>query len=367
MFDNGDLMIGCDIADTYLIRDRSNVLGPGATMGRSRKFQRLIPVLTTVLLVLATGGCRTIVPDPVSVDACALAFAPHSGNDPIDREIIRIQETARNAQDRARALEQLGWAFVQKARVSYDQSFYNLAEQCAICILSQRPDSAEALLLKGHALYNLHRFKDAEAIARRLSETRAAPFDFGLLGDTLMEQGRLNEAVDAYQKMIDLKPGPQAYTRVAHIRWLKGDLEGAIQMMRKAAAALGPGDAESAAWAYTRLALYELQDGSAKNAERACEAALQLRNSYAPALVARSRVLLAQDRNAEAVQLMQQAASINPIPENKWLFAESLRAAGRNDEASCCRRWADTERSWRRSANSGALPRDLPQTIRHCS
>jgi hypothetical protein len=81
-------------------------------------------------------------------------------------------------------LEQLGWAFVQKARVSYDQSFYKLAELCAICIESQSPASAEALLLQGHVLYSLHRFKDAEAFALRLSESRAAPFDFGLLGDT---------------------------------------------------------------------------------------------------------------------------------------------------------------------------------------
>jgi tetratricopeptide (TPR) repeat protein len=148
-----------------------------------------------------------------------------------------------------------------------------------------------------------------------------------------MEQGRLNEAVDAYQRMIDLKPGPQAYARVAHIRWLKGDLEGAIEMIRKAAAAMGPRDAESAAWAYTRLALYELQSGSTINAERACAAALQLQSDYAPAVVARSRVLLAQNRNAEAVQLMQNAASINPLPENKWLLAETLRAAGRSNEA----------------------------------
>jgi tetratricopeptide (TPR) repeat protein len=230
-------------------------------------------------------------------------------------------------------LEQLGWAYVQKARISYDPGFYKLAEQCAICIDSQHPDSPEARLLRGHVLHSLHRFKEAESIARRLSETRAAPFDFGLLGDALMEQGRLNEAVEAYQKMIDLKPGPQAYTRVAHIRWLKGDLEGAIEMMRKASATMSRRDDESAAWAYTRLALYELQAGSPGNAERACEAALRLRDNYAPALLARSRLLLAQNRNNEAAELMQHAASVNPLPEYKWILAEALRAAGRSDDA----------------------------------
>jgi tetratricopeptide (TPR) repeat protein len=42
-------------------------------------------------------------------------------------------------------LERLGWAFVTKARVSFDPGFYKLAEQCALCIESQKPHSPEAL------------------------------------------------------------------------------------------------------------------------------------------------------------------------------------------------------------------------------
>ena len=64
--------------------------------------------------------------------------------------------------------------------------------------------------------------------------------DYGLLGDVLMEQGRVGAAVEAYQQMIDLKPGSQAYTRAAHVRWLKGDLDGATEMMRAAVKARAP-------------------------------------------------------------------------------------------------------------------------------
>ena len=293
----------------------------------------IIPLLAAVVMTVVTYGCGKISPQQADLDACALALAPHSGDGAIDQEIIRLQETARVSPDPSRVLEQLGWAYVQKARISYDQGFYKLAEQCANCIESRYPDSADALLLRGHVLFSLHRFKEAEVIARRLAETRSAPFDHGLLGDTLMEQGRLGDAVSAYQRMVDLKPGPQAYTRIAHIRWLKGDLVGALEMMRKAAAALSPRDAESSAWAYTRLALYELQAGSVKNAEVACEVALRLQNDYAPAMLARSRILLAQNRNNDAAELMRKAALINPLPEYRWLLAESLRAGGRNDEA----------------------------------
>jgi len=297
------------------------------------KLRLLILILVVGAVTVSGLGCRATVSPANTLDACALSLAPHSGDSAIDREIIRIQESARTANDPSRVLEQLGWAYVQKARVSYDPGFYKLAEQCALCIASHHPDSPEALLLQGHVLDSLHRFQEAETIARRLAETRGAPYDYGLLGDTLMEQGRLNEAVNSYQKMIDLKPGPQSYTRVAHIRWLKGDLEGAIEMMQKAASSMSPRDAEAGAWAYTRLALYQLQAGSEKNAGRACQLALELQGAYAPALLAQSRVLLAENQNGEAVKLLQKAVGANPLPEYKWYLADALRSEGRDAEA----------------------------------
>ena len=57
---------------------------------------------------------------------------------------------------------------------------------------------------------------------------REVALDYGLLGDALMEQGRLTEAAAAYQRMVDLKPFYQSYTRAAHARWMRGDLDGAI-------------------------------------------------------------------------------------------------------------------------------------------
>src|SRR5438034_5812373 len=68
------------------------------------------------------------------------------------------------------------------------------------------PGSSEGLLLRGHALHSQHRFHEAEQVAQQLIKVRQAPFDYGLLGDVLMEQGRLRDAVGAYQKMLDLKP-----------------------------------------------------------------------------------------------------------------------------------------------------------------
>jgi tetratricopeptide (TPR) repeat protein len=260
-------------------------------------------------------------------------LAPHSGQSQLDAEIRRLQQAIPTSRQAGVLVERLGWMFVSKARESFDPGFYKLAEQCAICLDSRQPGSAEARLLRGHVLQNLHRFKQAEPLARSLVSERGLPCDYGLLGDTLMEQGRLPEAIKAYQAMVDLKPDAHAYARVAHMRWLKGDLEGALEAIRLAAGASSPQAAESAAWIHTRLALYALQAGDRTASSQACAAALEYQKDYPPALLIRGRILLADGLSAEAVEPLLRAARSNPLPEYQWILADTLRTLGRTDEA----------------------------------
>jgi tetratricopeptide (TPR) repeat protein len=269
-----------------------------------------------------------------SLDPCALILAPHSGDTTLDREIIRLQQVIPHARDPVPLLERLGWTFISKARATFDPAFYNRAEQCAQCLDAKRPGSAEALLLRGHVFQNLHRFKEAEPLARQLVVRRGLPYDFALLGDMLMEQGDLKGAVAAYQRMVDLRPDPQAYTRIAHIRWLKGDLDGARDLMTEAAHSASPLDAESGAWMNTRLALYEFQAGHNAAAWQSCAKALEWQSNYPPALLLRGRMLLAEGQMEEALESLVPAAAANPLPEYQWTLADALRAANRAEEAA---------------------------------
>jgi tetratricopeptide (TPR) repeat protein len=306
----------------------------------NNKMRLAIIFTLPTLVVLTLGGCHSRSrrpgpgPAPQLPDTCRLALVPHEGNEPIDIEIRRLQDQARKPGGPAQAIEKLGWKFVQKSRVSSDPGYYKLAESCALCMESQTPNSPDALLLHGHVLDSLHQFKQAEELARQLITARGIAVDYELLGDAVMEQGRLSEAVDAYQRMMDLKPSPEAYERAAYLRWLKGDLPGAIEMMSMAAQAASPVDPEGAAWAYSRLALYELQAGSVQQAEREAESALLFQNEYPLALLVKSRVLLAEGRAGEAVEPLRRAARLNPLPEYLWVFADALRATGQAQEAS---------------------------------
>jgi tetratricopeptide (TPR) repeat protein len=263
-----------------------------------------------------------------------LVLTPQTGDSRTDREISRVQQRIREGRNVELWLDRLGWAFVAKARESFDPGFYKLAELCARSIEKCNPQSQEAMLLRAHVLQNLHRFKESETLARRLIQQRGLSFDYGLLGDALMEQGKLGDAVEAYQQMMNLKPDLRAYARAAHMRWLKGDLEGAIEAMQFAVSAASPSDAESAAWVNTRLAFYEFQAGRVNETEQRCAAALAFQSDYAPTLLLQGKILLAQSRFGEAVDVLQNAVKLNPLPEYQWTLAEALRVAGKEKEAS---------------------------------
>jgi tetratricopeptide (TPR) repeat protein len=271
---------------------------------------------------------------PTFDDPLALVLTPQPSDSRTDKEISRLQQQIRNGRNLQLGLEQLGWAFVAKARESFDPGFYKLAELCALSAEKHNPQSQEAMLLRAHVLQNLHRFKESETLARRLVQQRGLSFDYGLLGDALMEQGKLGDAVEAYQQMMNLKPDLRAYARAAHMRWLKGDLAGAIEAMQLAVSAASPSDAESAAWVNTRLAFYLFQAGRVNEASQRCAFALSLQNNYAPTLLLQGKMLLAQDRLDEAVDALQNAAKLNPLPEYQWTLAEALRVVGRENEAS---------------------------------
>lgn len=277
----------------------------------------------------ASPGLHAARPDPL-----AIALAPQEGNQKTDDEIRRFQNQVRQAKNPNLALEQLGWAFVSKARESFDPGYYKLAEQCALAIEKNDPQSEAAMLLRGHVLDSLHRFREAEDLARQLVARRGRGFDYGLLGDALMEQGRLTDAVAAYQQMMDLHPDIHAYARAAHVRWLKGDLDGAIEAMNLAASAATPHDAESAAWVNTRLANYKFQAGRTEDASVLCDLALSYQSNYPPALLLRGKMLLSAGKPGEGTPWLSLAAQLNPIPEYQWALADALRETGSENDAA---------------------------------
>jgi tetratricopeptide (TPR) repeat protein len=134
--------------------------------------------------------------------------------------------------------------------------------------------------------------------------------------------------------MADLRPDSQALVRIAHVRFLRGDLDGALLAARDATRAVSARDAETSAWMSTRLALYEFQSGHADTAQAACAAALKVHTDYPPALLLQGRMLLAATNGAQAIEPIRNAARLNPLPEYQWALSEALRATGQLEMAA---------------------------------
>ncbi len=288
------------------------------------------------LLIVATSAISHTdalpLPDREAARAAAI-LAPPAGDGSIDQEIRKLQASIKKGRNIDAYFLRLGWAFVSKARVSSDPGYYKLAELCAQSATNS--DDSDALLLRGHISDALHRFADAEAIARKLIEVPHARWEsFALLGDALMEQGKLDEAIGAYQRMIDIRPCMQTYARVAHLRWLKGDLEGALELMRIAVEASTTRDPEPAAWAYTRLGLYQLQAGNSKEAAWSAQRATEFIADYPAALVLQAKLFVNENKTGDALSVLKRGAAASPLPENQWFLADVARAAGDNELAT---------------------------------
>jgi tetratricopeptide (TPR) repeat protein len=266
-------------------------------------------------------------------DACAIAFATPATTSEADQPVARWQSLAKANDLSVAHLERLGWAYVARARSSLDDGYYTLAEQTALCMDSRHPRSVEALLLRGHVLHQQHRFGEAEVLARELVSRRGLAVDHGLLGDVLMEQGRLGDALPSYQQMMSLRPSPEAYARAAHMRWLYGDTEGALEVMELALGAADPRAPAAAAWYAVRQGLYRWQTGEAGTAEALADQALGLAQDFPPALLLRGRLLLGENRPEEALEALTLAVAAVPLPEYRWALVDALRKAGRDQEA----------------------------------
>ena len=99
-----------------------------------------------------------------------------------------------------------------------------------------------------------HRFNEALETTRRLQTFRNDDHDvWGMITDALVELGDYPGAVQAAQRMIDLRPDSSSYARVSYLRELHGDTEGAIQAMTSAVKAANPNDPEGLEWYRAQL------------------------------------------------------------------------------------------------------------------
>jgi tetratricopeptide (TPR) repeat protein len=233
----------------------------------------------------------------------------------------------------AEALAALGAAYVQQARITGDPSFYTRAEESLERSLSVQPEGNVAALIGQSSLSGgRHDFADALDWGERARDLDPGNADaLGVVGDALLELGRYEEAFDAFQDMIDIRPDLGSYARVSYSRELQGDIDGAIEAMEAASrAAASPPDA-----AFTEHYLGELywNSGRGEEAVEHYQRAVQRDDSFMPAQAALARAEFFAGRTEEAAERYGGVIDRFPLPQYVAELADLYVVTGQREQA----------------------------------
>ena len=304
-----------------------------------------------LLLILAAACSKqpalSTGPDSITTPegrARMLALMTSGGGLPVDKEIDRLQSLVQRQPEKLEAWIELGHFWIRKARDAQRPGLYANAGACADLVLARQPTNRPALELQGLVLMNDHRFQEARSLMSTvLARTPDDPVALGTLSDADLELGRTQEAVEAAQRMMDLKPNLPSYSRAAHLQWLRGDLQDAKESLRLAIDAGNDGkDKEPKAWVMVQAAMLFWNEGDADGAEAGFDQTLVWLPEFPPALAGKARVLLGRGDGKAAAALLVKAYQVNPLVETGWLLGDALALAGDADGSQ--RAWAEIEK-----------------------
>jgi len=271
-----------------------------------------------------------------SVAVCAQTAQTASTRTPAEISIQKAQDQIAKKPDHVPYYNSLAMAYARRARETSDVAFYTKAEETLDRAFKIDAANFEALKVKTWLLLGRHEF--AKALEAATALNKRAPDDitvYGYLADANAELGNYEDAVKAAQWMLNLRPGNIAgLTRAAYLRELHGDLTGALELMHMAYDATPFQEAEDRAWLLTQIAHLQLLSGNLPEAEMYATGALGLFPDYHYALGTLAQVRQAQNRDDEAVALLEKRYAAAPHAENQFALSEALDRAGRKNDAA---------------------------------
>ncbi len=202
----------------------------------------------------------------------------------------------------------LATIYIQEARITGNYAYYDAAAMKYIGdVLEKEPRNFEALVLKSILQLSQHHFSEAlETVQNAKKVNPYNAYIWGIMVDAYVELGDYKAAVEAAEKMMDIRPDLSSYSRASYLREIYGDYKGAIEAMKWAVEAGADGD-EPTSWARIQLArLYELT-GDLQSAEMHYTIALQHRSGYSYALAGLGHISMGKLDYKKAIDLYQQA------------------------------------------------------------
>ena len=279
---------------------------------------------------------------------CFAGSAPLRAQQNATDDLIKTLQARvkRNREDHA-GYAALGAAYLQKGRETADAGDYELAKgalEKSLDLLSNDPGAAFAMTQMAVVGMVEHRFEDALSWAQRAVALGSGdPSPWAIAGDALADMGDYQGAAEAYSRLQSsfgseeqtLALRYQRDSRMSFLRFVAGDTQGAIQLMRSAVrtAIETHMPSENIAWSEYQLGDELFLVGETNAAEQAYLRALEECPNYYRALAGLGKVRASQGRYMDAVELYQQAIARVPYPEYAAALGDIYRKLGQLQDA----------------------------------
>lgn len=303
---------------------------PTHTPPRGRRRLRNIAVTLVLGAAMFAAGAVMLTPDDSTASRQAgngrPAGAPRGSVEALQARVARLPKDPGG-------WAALGMAYVQQARSTADPATYDRAEKALRTSLSvQSEANTDAETAMGALAAARHDFPTALRWARKATTSGPySPSAHGVLADAYTQLGRYDEADEAVQKMVDLRPDAPSLARASYAFELKGDTDRARTLMRRSlVAAATPADT---AFAHNVLATLDLQDGDPRAALARTRTALRAAPSDSALLETRARAHLALGDTGKAVVDYRAAVAIAPLPHYLLGLGELEQSLGNGRQA----------------------------------
>ncbi|MGE0001711.1 MAG: tetratricopeptide repeat protein [Fimbriimonadaceae bacterium] len=288
------------------------------------------PIQSIVVLALAAALCGCT----AAISATKPAPAPTvEGLGETELRIARLETKHEKMPESARTACELAAAYIQRGRETGELGNYTMARDLLRKTKEQHPKDRDTAVTLAWASTIFHDFETALGLADEAAKADPKDADaWGVVSDCHLELGDYDKAIEAAQKMIDLRPNLASYSRGAQLRWITGDAKGA-QYMASLAIQAG-GNTEAMAWARVQSADMALKVGAYAAAEDGYQKVLEAMPDYRHALAGMARVRVAQGRIEEAEKLMRRATQVGPSVTMLAELAAIERLLGKDPRAT---------------------------------
>jgi len=250
----------------------------------------------------------------------------------LPEEIVDLEAQLANGEDNYQIRIRLALAYLEHAQLVTNTDLY---ERASIHIdragVFGEP-TADFYALRAQYALGVHNFNDAYADAA--AAVQMDPYTaryYGILGDAEIELGQYESAADSYQIMVDLRPDYSAFTRIAYIRELFGDREGALAVLTQARNAVPP-EPRQVAWLMTQQARL-IAPNDLTLAEKILESALSVDPGNDRVLAAQAAYAYFRDDVDTALSRAHEAFDASPSSVNAALLGDLYSLAGNTDAA----------------------------------